>query len=326
MLRTRVSLFAFVSALAIAAPAAAQVAPSFTADTSANFFTLRNGSTLQARVADIRPGQYVVVVLPDATQRTIAWVDIVHAEGPSFPGGYTTTLYTPMPNGATTIAPEMYSDPAPDRVQLVIESVEQPLQIGELLNSPGTGGSGSAGGGYTTSQGQFAGGGGTASMPTFAVGRWLCTTPCTLYVPRDFRFRISAEGPGLHPTDATIPMHSTPLRARLRLMSQARFWGAVGAIAGFGIAFVGGGGLVLYGAFTNASSSYYPTRGDGTALEVAGGVLIGASVAALVTGIVLLTTRRGLESLEPLANPSRPQVTIGPIIGQGAAGAVTWRF
>jgi hypothetical protein len=89
---------------------------------------------------------------------------------------------------------------------------------------------------------------------------------------------------------------------------------------------VGGIALLTYGAIVEARTYYpggHPTSAIG--FEAGGAVLLGVSLGALVTGIVFLAMRSGIESTRPLTPSPTPQVTIGPL-SDGASGTLTWRF
>ncbi len=289
-------------------PAGPLPPPGTTAEPGENQFNLRDGSTVRGRVLELHPSQFVTVATHDGATRTLAWIDILHAEGPSFPGGYTTTMYAPAMSGGATIEREDYLHPGADRVPLVIESPEVPQQISET---------------YTTGIGQGWGG---VSRP---MGRAMCLTPCTLYVPPS-RFMITSRGHGLRTYSSVIEVPPGGVRVRLYSPPAARFYGGLGLLGGGGLFMVTGGVLALMGAMYASFPSYGSGSSStlaslGAAYEIAGGVIAGAGAAALITGIVVLATGRyGVESRLPVGAVG-PQVGVGPTPG-GAFAALTLRF
>lgn len=326
--RIRRALLAATVSLIAARTSIAQTASpiAVTSDPNDNVFTLRDGSIVRGRVLDLRAGQFVVVALPTGN-RTIAWVDVVHAEGPSFPGGYNTTMFAPPTSATGGITATDYLHPEPGRVQLIVESAGRPQTVSESYS---LGEYRSSGGGmYSTGQGAMYAGTGGGVVFSRPVGRPLCLTPCTLYVfPSVFTVQTSA--PGLRTSVESIPVPASGLRVRMRATPVGPYYGGIGAIGGGGLLMATGGILALYGVLLNNTFSYGSSSGFpqpiGTPVIIAGTATAVVGLAALVTGIVLLATNRnGIESRELLTTPAGAQVTVGPI-ANGAAAAATLRF
>lgn len=276
-----------------------------TVDPTANLLALRDGSAIRARIADLRPGQYVIVTLPEGN-RTIAWTDIVHAEGPSFPGGYNAGVVygaalTVTQTGATTD----YLHPEPGRVPLVVESAGPPMQIGESFTS----GVGNAWG----------------SPMSRPVGRLLCTTPCTLYVwPSTFTLQSTA--PGFRTNVVAIPVPQSGLRVRLRASSRGAFYGGAGAAVGGGFVLLTGASFMIYAAALDGARSSYFSTPSPTGFYVAGGVTLGIGVVGIVIGaIVMSANRSGLDSSTPLPTSTSPQLSFGAS-PDGVSASVTAHF
>lgn len=295
-----------IQPVAPATPADPPPPPGTTAEPGDNQFNLRDGSTVRGRVVELHPGQFVIVALRDSVPRTLAWTDILHAEGPSFPGGYTATLYAPAMGGGATIEREDYLHPGGDRVPLVIESPEVVQEISET---------------YTTGVGQGWGG---ASRP---MGRALCITPCTLYVPPS-RFMITSRGRGLRTYSSQIEVPPGGVRVRLYAPSAGRFYASLGLIGGGAMFMLSGGAIALVGAMSSSFATYgsFSTVSSiGAAYEIAGGVMAAAGAAALTAGLVVLATgHNGVASRRPVGAVT-PQVSLAPTAG-GMAAVLTLRF
>ena len=252
---------------------------------------LRDGTTLQGRIIEIRPTNTLTIVMADGSPRVIALRDIVTARGPEFtiPEQPVAPAASRVPPAATTpvepTASNDLRDPGPGRVPVIVESAGAQVTVGEAF-------------GFVPRSG--------------VVGRDLCLSPCTLYV-RPGLFSLRTTGAPVPPT-TQLDVPPTGLRVTVR---PVRHPGAqVMYVMGSLLSVYAAAGTALWGVVWIAD----PYAGANA--PPWGAALLAASIAAFaadVTGFVLTARYWGAKN-RPIVQPlDQPAASVGLRLGVAVA-------
>ncbi len=243
---------------------------------------LRDGTILRGRVAEMRPGDHVEIVLLDGRTQTVPWSEIVSSAGPSFPQAQ-----------ARQQAADRWLKPSLGREPVIVESTGKSMAVGVLQSRPMIG----------QESETFSDGGLNIEQLTTdwqsRSGMIVCTsTPCQLYA-RPGELQIQTSGQGILSSTAEVTVAPGGLRVKMRAPTVAgRHLG--GVLLGASLAGLITGPL-LFGMGAAFSGDKFSQ--DAVTINYAlGGIFLGAGVITAVPGIILLVLNRpGVASIEPLS-------------------------
>ncbi len=256
--------------------AAAQLNPGMTS--VEDVIALRDGTILRGRVAEMRPGDHVEIVLLDGRSQTIPWSEIVSRAGPSFPE-------------ARLQLADRWLKPSPGREPVIVESTGKPLAVGVLQARPMIGQeSETMSDGFNLEQ--------LTTDWQSRAGVVVCTTtPCQLYA-RPGELQLQTSGPGIFSSTAEVTVPPGGLRVKLRAPTVA---GRRLGIVLLGASIAGLVGAPILFGMAAAFGSDKSTQDAVTINYALGGVFLGLGVLTAVPGIVLIALNRpGIASIEPL--------------------------
>jgi hypothetical protein len=284
------ALVTLVAEMSFTAPAwseeAAQAKP------GADEVTLKNGGLVRGTVVSVEPGAKVVIMEGGAKEsRTIPWAEVADVERGKYdprPGGAGPGYPTPPPPAQN----QEDSSPPPNQPGVVRLHIDSPEPVRVFQNRVMTQG--------------YVGGYGFVAVKT----DFVCQAPCDKVVDaRDgSQFVLTGDMPA---ASFRLDDQQGDVEARVNPGSNGlRAGGYVGLSVGI-LGMLAGGTLMLVGALKNSSDetsaelSDAPPPREKSALVPIGGVVIGASTAVLIGGIVMIVAGRTGIDVEPRATPTK---------------------
>jgi hypothetical protein len=252
--------------------------------------TLRDGRVVEGVIASVHVGVDVIVRQADGTDETFRWDDIA-LSGAALRGGARVTVGIGPPTVSPlerTVAAGNWLARQPGTLPVVVEHTGAPLEIGRIEGTHTE---------IVTSRDHR---GNAYAYPAELIDTaYVCTTPCTLFLPPGpTTLHFSAE----NAVAANLALDPGAGGQRYRVAAAGDFRG----IGGFLLSFLsvpaslGGGAVVGLGIATAASSSPQPDAIS--TMLLTGGALIGVFTPLAALGIYLFATRNTrIVRHEPLA-------------------------